>query len=261
MYDRPLPLPDSGFWDRLENSPRKVLLLDYDGTLAPFRKEREKAYPYPGIREILEVIVASGHCRVVLISGRWSRDLPPLLNLKQLPEIWGSHGVERVFPDGRYELSPLEDKQIKGLADADDLVESAGLVSHREQKPGSLALHWRGLEPEVREKIVELGKGKLFPLAKRSGLVFKEFDGGVELRAPTRSKGDAVLTIFQEEGGEAYGAYLGDDLTDEDAFQAIEGRGMGILVRESFRHTAAKAWLRPPEELMDFLQHWARVCG
>jgi len=261
MYPRPLPLPDSRFWKRLENSPRKVLLLDYDGTLAPFREEREKAYPYPGIRETLEAIVDSGHCRVVLISGRWSKDLPPLLNLKHLPEIWGSHGVERVFPDGRYELSQLEDNQIKGLADADDLVESAGLALYREQKPGCLALHWRGRDPEIREKILELGQGKLFPLAESSGLVIKEFDGGMELRTPARGKGDAVRTIFQEEGDDAYGAYLGDDLTDEDAFQAIDGKGLGILVREPFRNTAAKAWIRPSGELMDFLRHWARICG
>lgn len=261
MNNRPLPLPDNRFWDRLEKSRNRILLLDYDGTLAPFREEREKAYPYPGVRDALDLILESGYCRVVLISGRWTRDLPPLLGLERLPEIWGSHGVERLFPDGRYELAHLEDEQIRGLANADDLVESAGLASHREQKPGCLALHWRGLDEKIRGEIVKLAEKQLLPLAVKSGLVFKEFDGGVELRTPERDKGDAVLTVLQEEPRDACGAYLGDDLTDEDAFQAIETVGLGILVRDSFRPTAAKAWLRPPEELVDFLLHWARVCG
>ena len=54
-------------------------------------------------------------------------------------------------------------------------------------------------------------------------------------------------------------AYLGDDLTDEDAFRAVATRGLGILVRQELRKTAAVAWLRPPEELLDFLHRWARA--
>jgi trehalose-6-phosphatase len=55
-------------------------------------------------------------------------------------------------------------------------------------------------------------------------------------------------------------AYLGDDITDEDAFRAVKVRGLGILVRTEFRETAADVWLRPPEELASFLQLW-RVKG
>ena len=51
-------------------------------------------------------------------------------------------------------------------------------------------------------------------------------------------------------------AYLGDDLTDEDAFRAIKGVGLGGLVRAEFRPTAADIWLLPPEELIDFLRQW-----
>ena len=44
------------YWQLLQNTSQKVLLLDYDGTLAPFQLERNKAFPYPGVREILERI-------------------------------------------------------------------------------------------------------------------------------------------------------------------------------------------------------------
>ena len=51
-------------------------------------------------------------------------------------------------------------------------------------------------------------------------------------------------------------AYLGDDLTDESAFQALNGHGLSVLVRSEFRETSARVWLRPPVELMAFLQRW-----
>ena len=51
-------------------------------------------------------------------------------------------------------------------------------------------------------------------------------------------------------------AYLGDDLTDEDAFRALPEGALGVLVREELRPTDAGAWVRPPEGLLDFLDRW-----
>lgn len=260
MPHRPLSPPGEKFWKSIETAPSKVLFLDYDGTLAPFRKNRQEATPYPGVREVLEKILKSGGCRMVLISGRWTKDLPPLLGLKQLPEIWGSHGLERLFPDDHYEVATLSEEEVQGLAEADDLVTDAGLGRHSEQKPGCLALHWRGLDENARDRLISRVEKKLAPLARKTGLVLKEFDGGLELRAPGRNKGDAVRTVLSEESPEAVCAYLGDDLTDEDAFKAVEGRGLGILVRKQWRSTAAAAWLKPPGELIRFLEQWAEIC-
>jgi trehalose-6-phosphatase len=54
-------------------------------------------------------------------------------------------------------------------------------------------------------------------------------------------------------------AYLGDDQADEEAFRALQNRGLRILVRPEWRETAADVWLRPPEELVDFLFQWLTV--
>jgi trehalose 6-phosphate phosphatase len=51
-------------------------------------------------------------------------------------------------------------------------------------------------------------------------------------------------------------AYLGDDLTDEDAFAALGDRGFSILVRTEVRASCARFWLRPPKELLAFLDEW-----
>ncbi|MBU1936081.1 trehalose-phosphatase, partial [bacterium] len=55
-------------------------------------------------------------------------------------------------------------------------------------------------------------------------------------------------------------AYLGDDLTDEDAFRVLKGKGLGVLVRPEFRPTTADLWLQPPDDLIEFLKNWITIC-
>jgi trehalose-phosphatase len=88
-----------------------------------------------------------------------------------------------------------------------------------------------------------------------------EFDGGLELRARTCTKGDAVRTIVSEVSPEVPIAYLGDDITDEDAFRVLNDRGLTVLVRPMYRFTAAQMWLRPPGELIQFFADWVRASG
>jgi trehalose 6-phosphate phosphatase len=234
-------------------------MLDYDGTLAPFRIQSEKAIPYPGVRKILNNILKGQQTRVVLISGRWTKDLIPLLGLKRLPEIWGSHGWERLRADGTHEIGKFDVRALRGLAEADRWVDQEGLAKRCEHKPGCSALHWRGLAPKKVQGIRSKAMIRWTLLAKNTGLKLSEFDGGLELRVPGRNKGYAVQTILAEMGNGAMAAYLGDDITDEDAFKAIKGRGLGILVREEYRQTAADLWLRPPKELLEFLSRWHKT--
>ena len=60
-------------------------------------------------------------------------------------------------------------------------------------------------------------------------------------------------------GADGVAAFLGDDLADEAAFRAIAGLGLGALVRPDFRPTAADAWLRPPREVLAFLERWRQA--
>jgi trehalose 6-phosphate phosphatase len=246
------------FFNSLRGARRRALLLDYDGTLAPFAIERNQAFPYTGVREVLDRILASGDTRLVVISGRWTRDLIPLLGLRRRSELWGSHGWERLFPDGHYESVEPDARALAGLIQANKWRERIAILGGcTEQKAASLALHWRGLTPEAIAQIHELVNEPWTRLAQETGLEIHPFDGGIELRAPGRNKGHAVETVCAEIGNGAMIAYLGDDLTDEDAFRAIKGRGLGVLVRPELRPTLADLWLRPPEELLAFLTRWA----
>jgi trehalose-phosphatase len=138
---------------------------------------------------------------------------------------------------------------------------ACGFSQHVEIKPGGIAVHWRGL-PAAERALMEVKIRSLFASASEDhGLHLLPFDGGLELRAPGKNKGDAVSAILQESGSEVAAAYLGDDQTDENAFRAIKDRGIAILVRADPRPTVADIWLRPPEELGRFLRDWLTACG
>jgi trehalose-phosphatase len=239
---------------------RSLLLLDYDGTLAPFHTERDQAWPYPGVAALLQEIVRNRRTRVVIISGRDVSDAISLLGIQPRPEFWGLHGLQRQKPDESAEISDLDEGIPEALSAADHWLEYQGLRPAAEFKTGSIAVHWRGLgecEAEAIRGRVLLG---WIPIAERFGVDLLEFDGGVEIRPPQADKGDAVRALLREVDPGTPAAYLGDDTTDEPAFQAIDGRGLSVLVRPLWRETAAQLWLQPPEELLDFLTQWLQAC-
>jgi trehalose-phosphatase len=250
----------AAFLDRLRSAPARVLLLDYDGTLAPFTPDRDHAFPYPGVPELLTKIRDHG-TRLVLISGRPARDLIPRSGLQPHPEIWGSHGLERLRPDGTYEVPELSAAQEAGLRQAAASLRDRGFEGRLELKPGGVAAHWRGLAPSEAARFQEQVLALWSPLTHSRGLALLPFDGGLEIRVADRSKADAVRTILREVPADAAIAYLGDDQTDEDAFGALKGKGLTILVRSAPTPTAADLWLKPPEELIEFLRQWLVACG
>lgn len=256
---RPESNPDN-FFARLANAPRATLLLDYDGTLAPFHVNPLEAIPWPGVTTALDTLQAQHDTRIVIVSGRWTQDLVPLLKLRHLPEIWGAHGWERRFPDGRIEIARPPEQALRGLAEADTWMPQVRALGGRsETKPACLAVHWRGLANEAAAAIRAIVSENWALHARDSGLELHDFDGGVELRVPGRHKGDAVRMI-RKEMPDALLAYLGDDLTDEDAFAALGEQDLGVLVRKDLRPaTAAGLWITPPEELLAFLQRWIKT--
>lgn len=250
----------SSFLDRLKSAPARVLMLDYDGTLAPFTPDRSAAFPYPKVPGLLVRIMSEG-TRVVLISGRPAKELILLSGIHPHPEIWGSHGLERLKPDGSYEVAKLPHRHQSGLLFAARALHSEGLERYMELKPGGIAVHWRGLNAPDAEDIETRVRRVWLPMLAEHSLTLLEFDGGLEIRVPGRDKGDAVRAILSECNRGAAVAYLGDDQTDEDAFRALKGKGLAVLVRPQSRPTAAEAWLQPPQELIRFFEEWLRASG
>jgi len=245
----------ASFFDRLRTASSRILLLDYDGTLAPFQIDRDRAFPYPGVPALIDRIMAGG-TRVVFVTGRPVREVLLLSGLRRQPEVWGSHGLERLKPDGSYSVEKVSPEQEVGLHQARESLRLQGLKNRMELKPGGVALHWRGLEPQEIERLRDTVRQLWYPLEKSYALDLLAFDGGLELRVQGKDKSKAVAAILGESDPDAVIAYLGDDRTDEDAFRALRGRGLTVLVREQDRPTLADIQLRPPQELMQFFQEW-----
>ena len=247
------------FFKKIPVAPERVLMLDYDGTLAPFHLRPHLAYPYPEVVDALDCLMGDSGTRVVIISGRRAEEIMPLLRLTRQPEIWGNHGWERLSPDGELTLREVG-------ADARDLLERAHSTAEGaldfgarlERKPASVALHWRGLPIIKRLKAQAWINAAWNPLVSQDGLELLPFNGGLEVMVRGEHKGHAVRSVLADAPAGSLVAYLGDDLTDEEAFREVQQRGLGVLVRDRPRDTQANLWIRPPHELRRFIRHWCR---
>ena len=262
------------FLREVARAPRSVLMLDYDGTLAPFRKYRKDAFPYPGIAQILQKIVEARRTRVVVVSGRDAREVIPLLGIAPQPELWGLHGSQRLKNDGSIEVSPVDASTTEALAEADDWLRGQDMQDIAEFKTGSIAVHWRGMSETEARTVQEKVLPGWSAIATQSGLNLLPFDGGVEIRPHSPNKGDAVRTVLSEVNPDTPVAYLGDDTTDEDAFRALnhhavtaeslsdsssKNRYLTVLVRPRRRQSKAQLWLQPPEEVLALLEQWLQA--
>ena len=244
------------FYQRLDSSNKRLLMLDYDGTLSPFTTDREGAVPYPEITGTLKELFQTERSRVVIVSGRTIDSLKKLLNFGRLPELWGCHGLERLTLEGEYSIDELPEKMKEKLAELYSWTADVNLVNFCEFKPSGAAFHWRGLPEDEIEYIRSVVTVRWKDIADETSLELYDFDGGVEIRVVGTHKATPVIRLLSEADDDTVAAYLGDDLTDEDAFGAISGKGLGVLVRDSVRETKADIFITPPHELNEFLRRW-----
>jgi trehalose 6-phosphate phosphatase len=257
------------FFKAFASAKKALLLLDYDGTLAPFRVDRFKARPWAGVRELLNGIQnPTEQCiatRMVFISGRPAAEVAALLALSRNVEVWGLHGAERLHPDGRRELEQVPPATREKLDELRAQLRQDSFGGLFEDKPNAAVMHWRGTSGRKAQEIAQRTRTLFDPLAKLEGLTLLKFESGLELRAG-RDKGGAVEAILAEAGKSAAHdpvAFLGDDITDETAFEAVNRSPrphLSALVRRRRRKTAAQAWLKPPVELKSFLRNWIGAC-
>lgn len=232
-------------------------MLDYDGTLAPFKVDRMSATPYPGVEERLTHLLQLGNSKTVLVSGRPANELRKLFPFADKVDVWASHGREHRAPSGEYTLYELTPEQSALLEKVGSDLASAFLPpSSIERKPAGLAVHWRGLDLEEQETIRDRVLNRYRSLSHDAAIELMPFEDGLEFRAMGRTKADVVKAVLANLPHGAMVAYLGDDRTDEDAFGALRPGDMALLVRTSPRATLADYWLAPPEELLAFLDEW-----
>ena len=245
------------FLDALKAQGReRVIMLDYDGTLAPFVVDRNRAIPYPGIVELLDEILTHENNKLIIVTGRNAREILDLLPLRHPFEIFGGHGSERLARNGKLSKVPLDNSVKQAFSMFKRWAECQGLGDRTEVKHGALAFHVRGMPHDAALALLDKARRKMIELKKDLELEIRQFDGGIEMRTPGTHKGKVVRTVVSETNPSALITYLGDDLTDEDAFRALGDRGVSVLVRPVFRKTAADVWITPPDELKEWLSRF-----
>lgn len=248
------------FLQRLRQRRSGVLMLDYDGTIAPYHIDRMQAHPAPGVLETLSAIQSAGTTRIVFITGRESSEILHFVPLPKPYEIWGCHGREFRSVEGIIESHGLTKELDEAIDEGHRRASKIVGASMAFRKIGAVAVYWRPFTPEQRRemqyKLTEAWKD----LSEKHPLEVQVFHTGIEFALASRSKADSVNAVMETvDPGSTSAAFLGDDVTDEEGFKALGSRGLSILVRNEARDTVAHARLTIPEGVVAFLEGWKQA--
>jgi trehalose 6-phosphate phosphatase len=226
-----------------------LLASDYDGVLAPLHDDPSAAVPAPGAGEVLTRLSAVDGVTVALVSGRGVADLQTTSGLTG-PFRWvGSHGAEFDGPL-RGELAARRDR----LAALLEPVVAGTPGARLEVKPASVAVHVRQVADRDRAaRLLEEAR----TLAD-SSLTMKPGKDVLELAVTDADKGSALLRLGAELGAAAT-LYLGDDVTDEDAFRALGADDVTVKVGEGA--TDARYRVADPAAVVAVLRRLADLLG
>ena len=255
-----LPIPIETRREHLEtayrNAKKRVLFLDYDGTLVGFKAIPEQAIPDQELKEILRNLTKDTRNTIVLISGRdrnildgWFADIDAL-------HLVASHGLWMKQPGQKWVMTANLDNDWKdSVRPIFDLYADRMPGAIVEDKEFGISLHYRKCNPDmVVAKLNEL-KETLVSMTKSSSLVLQEGSKVLELKDSRVNKGTATSLIIDHVGYDfIFGA--GDDLTDEDAFRALPKTAFSVKVGLS--RTAAlyrtKSWMTMRKVLKRFTE-------
>jgi len=237
------------------NNKNRIVCLDYDGTLTPIVKRPPDAHLGVQMRKVLSDV--SSLVKVALISGRDLEDLRSLVNLDNIIYC-GSHGFQIAGPNSlRMEL--------KEAAESKEALRQAEKALHEllstidgviiETKKFGLSVHYRLVKKELIDQVKNSAAGvaAAYPEIK---ITYGKMV--IDLRpAVMWDKGMAVRwiagTLFNNKN-EVHPLYIGDDITDEDAFCELHGWGTAILVGDYGETTFASYSLQSPSQVQSFLE-------
>jgi len=245
-------------WRELVRSRRRVLLLDYDGTLSDLVAERDRAVPREDSFGLLQRICREPSCAVAIVSGRPVFELRTLLGQPPFALI-GEHGWESLVPGHELRRLPVSPEVSERLERAATALRSRVPAEQIERKRTAVALHVRGLPDAEARRVIELANAVWAPLCMPDQLEVRPFRAGFEFRALGQDKGRAVHELLAGEPADAFAVFVGDDATDEDAFAAVQPAGFGVRVGPADEPTQATAWLDDPEAVAEFLAEWWRT--
>ncbi|MEI4271556.1 trehalose-phosphatase [Klenkia sp. LSe6-5] len=232
---------------------RRPLLVasDYDGVLARLRDVPGEAVPEPWAPDLLRRLAAAPDVTVALVSGRGVADLRTTSGLGEPFRFVGSHGAE--FDDGLDPAAAAErDLLVEAVQPLVDAVPGARL----EVKPAAVAVHVR----TVADRAAATALLERAAAAAGPHHTAKPGKDVLELAVTDADKGTAVLRLADQLGADGV-LYLGDDVTDEDAFTALAPRVGGVTVKVGDGDTAAGHRVADLDGVRALLEHLATALG
>jgi trehalose-phosphatase len=209
------------------------------------------------VREAITDLLRAAHTKIAIVTGRPLTELDSLLQPPPGLDLWGAHGWERRDPAGTSTVWKQPEYGIQALIEAHSRIQQSAPPELLEIKPGAVVIHTRAVGDDEHERIRHAVHAHWTPLlANGEGLKWREFNRGFEFRLALRTKGTVVETLRSEAPQGSHLAYLGDDLTDEDAFVVLPPPDWAILVSGRPRESHAPWWLPAPDGVINFLQRW-----
>ncbi|NMI01711.1 trehalose-phosphatase [Pseudonocardia acidicola] len=232
VRDLPHALRDAGLFTRRVAGRRPAVFLDYDGVLTPIVDRPEDAVISAGMRDTVRALARC--LPVCVVSGRDRPVVQQLMGIDDLV-VAGSHGFDIWSP----KEGTIQHDAASGFEDliekvTDRLRAEAGSIPGVviEPKRASVAVHYRLVDPQEHDRIRATVDALLAQyrgqLKVTPGKMVYELQPKIDW-----NKGRAVLYLLSRLGldsPDVVPVYLGDDITDEDAFRALRGRGISIIV-------------------------------
>jgi len=256
-------------WNELKQilqSGRLFIFLDYDGTLAPIVRTPSQAMLSPATAKVLTALAKNKNITLAVVSGRVLSDVRNRVGIKNIIYV-GNHGFEIKSPQINFKSSV--DQACRKIFEEikKDLAKKMSIIRgiYIEDKGFTLSVHYRLADKKQIPLIKNIFTQTI--AASRAKKILKISAGKkvLEIRfASDCNKGKAVLWLVVRRqvvlrDKSILPIYIGDDLTDEDAFKVLRDKGLTILVGKP-RKSYAKYYVRNTQEVRKFLRMLVRLC-
>ena len=254
-------------WDTIAKKIDKnnlFIFLDFDGTLAPIVSTPDKAVLPKASKMLLKRLAEKQEVKLAFISGRQINDIKSKIGIKNAIYS-GSHGLQLEGPKIKFE--PLFSAGYQMIIDRikNELRQKTAHIQgvFVEDKGVVLTLHYRLVSRKEIPALKIIFHEAVIQYIERNKINIKSGKMVLEVMPPVKwNKGNVVLwllarSLFGLQRGAILPIYVGDDVTDEDAFRVLKNKGLTVFVGK-YKKSSAQYYLKDHNEVRDFLE---RILG
>jgi len=241
-----------------------LFFLDYDGTLVPFKERFTEVMTPKKIKQLIRQLIKNPKVQLIIVTGRPLHEIKKLMKIKGVSFI-ALHGLHIETANGaQFSWKQADQARVLIKAIKEDM---QGMLKDEkgaflEDKELTIVLHYRLLPTNKIHMMKKKFKQTVQTIDEKRILEIINGAKVIEARPKGWHKGKAIETFIATHVKEKnpLPIYIGDDITDEDAFQSLRKRGITIYVaNRSKRKTTARYWVKNPDEVFSFLKSLSQL--